>query len=320
MKTTIDPITLADFHAGFSSAQKYISTKYFYDDTGSELFEQIMQQPEYYLTNAELEILELHSGPMLREIAARSGKRSLQIAELGAGNGVKAELMLTAARDNFSSQFFAAIDISQEALDRLTERLQGQATEIQALCLDYFSGLHLLQARRTDTAHLVMFLGSNIGNYDMDGAHEFLTGVRHNLDKGDYLLIGADLMKNPEILVPAYSDSAGVTAAFNFNLLERFNRELETNFDLEGFEHEAQFNAASGAMESHLISLCDQKVFLPATATSYTLRRGERIFTERSMKYTLDDLHLMLKKSGFHALKNFHDSANYFANILAIAV
>jgi dimethylhistidine N-methyltransferase len=297
---------------GLSSQNKALPCKLFYDENGSALFEEITRLPEYYPTRTELEILRANS----REIAVAAGS-PISIIELGAGTATKTEMLLRAiARRQIRVKFFP-VDISPSALadakKRLREELPGAL--VYPVIADFSDGFHFLQ--QISGRKLVLYLGSSIGNFDWNPAIAFLQRVREQLSAGDALLLGTDMVKSPEILVPAYDDAQGVTAQFNKNILRRINREFGANFDLDSFRHVAEWNPAQSRMEISLESLKPQVAKLSLTGTVVRFRKGERMHTENSNKYTLEIVERMLCVSGFKLEKSWFDQRKWFGLHLA---
>jgi dimethylhistidine N-methyltransferase len=297
---------------GLSSPNKTLPCKLFYDENGSALFEEITRLPEYYPTRTELEILRANS----REIAVAAGS-PISIVELGAGTATKTEMLLRAiARRQIRVNFYP-VDISSSALadakKRLREELPGAL--VHPVIADFSDGFHFLQ--QISGRKLVLYLGSSIGNFDWNPAIAFLQRVREQLSAGDALLLGTDMVKSSEILVPAYDDAQGVTAQFNKNILRRINREFGANFDLDSFRHVAEWNPAQSRMEISLESVKPQVAKLSVTGTVVRFRKGERIHTENSNKYTLEMVERMLCVSGFKLEKGWFDKRKWFGLHLA---
>ena len=245
-----------EVRAGLTARPKTLPTKYLYDDLGSALFEVICLLPEYYLTRSEAAILRAHA----RDIVAAVGD-TLEIVELGSGTATKTRLLLDAALARQGTLRYSPIDISRSALDQTVHALNAEypAITVDPQVADYFEGLRRFSRNGVERT-LVLFLGSNIGNFEPYEARRTLSAVRETLRPGDSLLMGADMKKDVAILEAAYNDKLGVTAAFNKNLLWRINRELGGHFDLDSFRHRAKYNSAEGRVEMHLISDTAQDV------------------------------------------------------------
>lgn len=299
-----------DVHKGLSKKNKYISSKYFYDEKGSELFNQITQHPSYYLTQCELEILENHK----LEISQLVQDEYFNLIELGPGEGVKTLILLDQLLKDSRNFTYFTIDISSKYLNDLRSKLLNvlPTLNIRSIYKDFNEGLRSLNLQ-SKTRNMVLFLGSSIGNFNEEEAKNFLNTICQNLNEDDYLLIGFDLRKDINVLYDAYDDSAGITKAFNFNLLDRMNRELEANFKLTNFNHYATYNVYSGAMESYLISNKKQEVYIKQLNQTFCFHEFEPIHLECSYKYRFSQIEQFAKDSNFKILKNFEDSKKYFA-------
>jgi L-histidine N-alpha-methyltransferase len=295
--------------------KKFISSMYFYDDAGSELFLRIMELPEYYPTRCEEQILRTNAGAICEAIACESAFR---LIELGAGSCKKTRHLIDELLGKKKQFVFEPIDISRGALLELSDSLQaeyaGTELEVCPLVGEYFEGLAYLNPdnKRKNT---VLFLGSNIGNLNPAETKDFLDGLWYHLNDGDHVLIGFDLQKDIAIMEAAYNDSLGITREFNMNLLRRANRELGANFEIEDFIHKGLYNRALGRMESWLISKKKQVVQLP-TGREFYFSEGERILTEMSVKYTFPQIEEMASASGFTVVSHFSDSRKYFVDSL----
>ena len=273
---------------GLAKAQKELPSKYLYDELGSALFEAITVLPEYGLTRADERILYRHAAEIPREF--------FQVAELGSGSGRKTRAVLEAlgARDYF------AIDVSALALARCRSELSGLA-RVVSIEMSYLDGLDQVEAQRDGGPLLLLFLGSTIGNFESRCRTDLLAQVRARLRPGDALLIGCDLVKPVGTMLQAYDDPAGVTAAFNLNLLGRINRELGGDFDLRAFAHEARYQPRERRIEMHLRSRADQTIAIRNADFRCTFQAGETIWTESSHKFNLEELPEMALQAGFFA-------------------
>jgi len=292
--------------AGLAKPQKAIPPKFFYDKRGSELFERITGLEEYYPTRAEMEILEQRSG----EIAGRMGEDSLLI-EFGSGSSRKIRLLLDALQGRNT---YIAIDISKDHLIESAETLSREYPELEvsAVCADYTQRFPLPQANRKNGGRkAVFFPGSTIGNFTREQAEEFLKTTAELLRPEGDLLIGVDLKKDPATLNAAYNDAEGVTAAFNLNLLERINSELNGDFDLSSFEHRAFYNEAEGRVEIYLVSRKRQTARVDSAR--FEFQRGEAIHTENSYKYSISEFRELASRLGFEPVRAWTDSHDLFS-------
>ncbi len=298
--------------AGLLRMPKTLPAKLFYDERGSALFEEITRLPEYYLTRTELQILEQRA----EEIAAAVEPDSA-IVELGAGSATKTCTLLNAFSRRHLRVRYYPVDISPAALAEARERVAAASPRVsfRPVVADFSHGFHFL--RDIARPKLVLYLGSSIGNFDFPAAVEMLAQVRSQLSTGDALLLGADLAKDPAILVPAYDDKQGVTAEFNKNVLRRLNLEFDANFGLHLFRHVARWNSGDSRMEMHLESLRTQDVELRLLGLRIHFARGERIHTENSYKYTPAMVEKLLTASGFRLDHTWTDRRSWFALHLA---
>lgn len=304
---------LADeVRAGLSAATKTLPCRYFYDETGSKLFERICELPEYYLTRVETTILERHAARMT-ELCPEN----LELVELGCGNSRKTRFLIDACLARQEQLTFHGIDIEAECLAKGARRLIGEVSRLRVVGLvgDFSDGLSYL-ARAPGGPRLVAFLGSTVGNFDERELADFFTMLRRSLRPADRLLLGVDLLKDPAELIPAYDDSQGVTARFNMNILVRINRELGANFDLAAFRHRAIFNAARSRIEMHLESLGDQRVRIAAIGLEAVLRRGEMIHTENCYKHSEQAMTSILAAHGLEVVQPFSDADRRFGLFL----
>jgi dimethylhistidine N-methyltransferase len=304
-----------DVLAGLTSTPKSLSSKYFYDDEGSRLFMEIMKLPEYYLTRAELEIFTSRTAAIFE--AFSRGVSGFDLIELGAGDGTKTAVLI----DYFLKQGFdftyLPIDISQEALDTLSAKFKLEFPDlaIESKTGDYFRILETLK-NGSGRRKILMFLGSNIGNFDRRQSLEFFKQLRGVMNGRDLLFTGFDLQKDPHVIVRAYDDARGVTAAFNLNLLKRMNRELGANFNLDNFSHYAVYRPVDCAARSFLISREKQTVYIEALGRSFDFEQWEAVFMEISQKYSLSMIENLAAESGFRIEENFFDSRNFYTDSL----
>ncbi|MDP8990867.1 MAG: L-histidine N(alpha)-methyltransferase [Acidobacteriota bacterium] len=306
----------ADVQAGLNRAgQKELPSKYLYDTVGSRLFDVITALPEYGVTRAEERILREHATEIVERLPT-----PLTVAELGSGSGQKTRGLLEALCHRDPTSYYP-IEISPAAL-AMCKREVGdiQAISILGLERDYLDGLaEVASQRRQGKPLLVLFLGSTIGNFDPPAAASFLRELRGLLQPGDSLLLGTDLEKPVPVLLDAYDDPLGVTAAFNLNLLARINRELDGRFDLSQFDHEARFNTTARRVEMHLRSNRRQRVAIDKADLTVTFEEGETIWTESSHKYSCAEVLRMAQASSFRCEAQWIDRQWLFAENLWIA-
>ncbi len=291
--------------------QKELACRWFYDDVGSALFEAITLLAEYGLTRADARLIRAHA----RDIAARL-RGPLAVVELGSGSGTKTRLLLEALGGR---PVYTPIDISAAALQKCANEV-GHAARVVPFTGAYLDGLEEAAARRSRrTRLLVLFLGSTIGNFDRREAEHFLAKVRARVRPGDALLLGTDLEKPEPQLLAAYDDPAGVTAAFNLNLLARINRELGASIDLRAFAHQARYNGAARRIEMHLVSLARQTLAVPGAGVSVELSACETILTEYSHKFDPREVAAMARRAGWSPEAQWIDEEWPFAETLLMA-
>jgi L-histidine N-alpha-methyltransferase len=307
----VSPIA-EDVLEGLSRTPKALSPKLFYDQAGSELFEEITRLPEYYLTRTEQQILDEHAP----EMVALAGD-DLTVVELGAGTAAKTCTILRAIHDSQPSLAFYPVDVSPSPLDAATDRLRFEFPNllVRPLVADYTSGLP--QIAKLPGRKLVLYIGSSIGNFEPMDAASMLARIRRSLAPGDALLVGTDMRKDERILVPAYDDADGVTARFNKNMLARINRELGGDFNLDTFRHVAVWNPRESRMEMYLESSVAQTVRIKDIGHSVRFDAGEPIHTENSYKFTREMIAAILQNAGFHIERSWTDRHKWFALHLA---
>lgn len=301
-----------DILIGLTSKVKSIPSKYFYDQRGSQLFQKITSQSEYYLTRKEFEILEKESV----NIATAMEEDEIDLIELGAGDGHKSLLLINGLIKQGKKVNYFPIDISKEALIQLDQNIKpSPQLTIHGVVGEYISALKHLKSI-SKNRKLVLFLGSNIGNFDRIQNQIFFKKLWHNMNNSDYLLTGFDLKKSPVIMNAAYNDSEGYTAEFNINLLSRINKELGGNFQEDLFEHFGSYNPILGAMESFLISKTTHSVFIKALNRTFSFEENEPIHLEYSFKFSSTDINFLAKQTGCSVIKNYRDAGNYFTDSL----
>jgi dimethylhistidine N-methyltransferase len=304
----------ADIRAGLAGRPRQIPSRYFYDPLGSAIFDAICELPWYHITRAESRLLVKHRADLFRRL-----ERLSSVIELGPGSGEKLKLLLDNAPPRRAPLDLHLVDVSSRALQVATHTLDSlPGVRIVGHVAEYATGLRQARARMGSQGRtLVLFLGSNIGNFTPPCAADLLESIRDNLAAGDALLLGTDLVKPEADLLLAYDDPLGVTAAFNRNLLVRINRELQGDFDLGAFEHRAVWNAADSRIEMHLEARSVQHVRIGAVPMELTIHSGERIWTESAYKYELQGVARMLEGAGFEATDQWIDAAGGFMLTLA---
>ncbi len=306
---------LVDIVAGLTRSPKTLPSMYFYNKAGSKLFQTIMQLPEYYLTKSEYEILDTQSKDIYNDF---NPHKKFEIVEFGAGDGSKTKLLLKEILNHTEDFIYSPVDISDTALKGLTQSFEKELPKLNLNPIndDYFSALDELKSK--STTKLVLFMGSNVGNFKDDGEIDFLKKMRANIRGGDFALIGFDLKKDPRIILDAYNDKSGVTREFNLNLLRRINEELGADFDVPSYEHYPTYNPISGEASSYLISLKDQTVRFSDKV--FEFKYGEPIFMEISKKYSDTDITELAESTGFEIVKNYYDCKHYFVDSLWRAI
>lgn len=302
-----------DILMGFSSKNKWVPSKYFYDTKGSELFSAIMNLESYYPSRCEREIFETHKS----ELGNILENERFNIIELGAGDGRKTKVLLeefTSKKLDFS---YLPIDISESAVKDLVSSLDKEFPELEKTGIvgEYMPGVEFSRAQ-TKGRNLVLFLGSNIGNFSHTGSLVFLRRLWKGLENGDLVLIGFDLKKHVRTLTNAYNDPENVTEEFNLNLLDRINRELGGHFDRSKFEHLGVYNPNIGAMESYLVSLEEQNIYIDEIEKSFHFKAFEPIHLEYSNKFLTHEIESLAQETGYEVVEHFSDSRKYFVDSL----
>lgn len=310
---TIQEAFARDVLIGLSSPRKRISSRYFYDSEGSRLFQQITELEEYYPTACEREVLECSRS----EIAKLMGSGPFNLVELGPGDARKTKILFREFIQSKLNFRYVPIDISEEAMQDLMESLQKEypRLEVHGLISEYMNAVNWLK-KNDDRINFVLFLGSNIGNFNREESRIFLHSLWNALNHNDMVLIGFDLKKDIEVLLRAYNDSKGVTRKFNLNLLQRINKELGGNFDLSQFRHFGTYDVFSGAMESYLVSLREQDIFIREIGQTFHFDAWEPIHMEYSYKYLDTDIEMLARDTGFVLEKQFYDSRRWFTDCI----
>jgi dimethylhistidine N-methyltransferase len=290
--------------AGLSRSPRRLPYKFFYDQRGAQLFQQICDLPEYYVTRTEIEILRLHGAEMARALGPQ-----IELIGLGTGAGTKTRILL---EELHAPAVYVPIDISKEQLEKSSARFREMFPTLQVLpvAADYLEPFELPLPRRLSSRSVIYFPGSTIGNFEPEAASEFLARMVELAGDGGGLLIGVDLQKDRDVLERAYNDPAGVTAQFNKNLLARINRELGADFDLKRWQHHAIYNSTEGRIEIYLISESEQTVHLGDRELRF--RAGEEILTEYSYKHTIAGFIELARQAGFHFEQVWTDGARWF--------
>uniref|UniRef100_Q020E2 Histidine-specific methyltransferase SAM-dependent domain-containing protein n=1 Tax=Solibacter usitatus (strain Ellin6076) TaxID=234267 RepID=Q020E2_SOLUE len=303
-----------DVRAGLTTAgQKTLPCRYLYDDLGSALFEAITLLPEYGLTRADARVIEARAGDLLAMLP-----QNMMVAELGSGTGTKTRTILEHLRRRQCPSYYP-IDVSATALARCGKEM-GALADVTTLEMSYLDGLREVTARRAPgQTLLVLFLGSTIGNFEPDGAIDFLYAVHQVLAPGDALLLGTDLVKATKDLLDAYDDPTGVTASFNLNLLGRINRELDADFDLRRFAHVIRYHEEAQRIEMHLRSRVYQIVSVKKADLIVDFAAGETICTEACHKFHPEQVRTMARAAGFRLAEQWVDEEWLFAENLLIA-
>ncbi len=301
-----------DIQLGLSAPDKYIPCVYFYDDLGSQYFDQICRLPEYYPSWAETEILSKYS----RQIAELCPAIT-RLIELGSGSSVKTRSVIDAYVKRNKHFEYIPIDVSKNILAESSEVLNRLYPELKVtpLPLRYEDGLKQLRDINDDPK-MIMWLGSSIGNYEKSDAVRFVKKIADAMNERDRLLIGIDLIKQSHILERAYNDAAGVTARFNLNILKRINRELDSNFNTDYFTHEAVYNSAKRRIEMYLKSRREQKIWIKKVNMEVYLNSDEYIHTENSYKYSLDEIDQLAEAAGMIVQKQWFDTNRWFSSNL----
>lgn len=300
-----------DVLTGLSESPKTLPSRYFYDKKGSSLFQKITDLPEYYLTACEFNIFETK-----REIISKLlNRKKFNLIELGAGDGRKTSVLINHFLQKKFNFKYIPIDISESAMNNLIDKLNKNFPQLvtRGIVAEYFSGLKWLNNISQDK-NMVLFLGSNLGNFNKSQARGFLRNLWNVLNDGDQVLIGFDLKKDIDLMLKAYNDAKGITSRFNLNLLKRINLELGGNFNLKKFRHYASYHVLSGAMESYLVSSEKQSVFIKEIGQSFLFEAWEPVHTEYSYKYLESDIVELAEKTGYKIQKQLYDQKNYFVD------
>ncbi len=314
MERTTPEVILTDFEKdiveGLTDFPKHLSSKYFYDAIGDALFQDIMEMPSYYLTRAEHDILKAHKKEI---VALFKNTGPFDLVELGAGDGKKTKVLLRELSDQWCDFTYVPIDISENSLKKLTRSLHH---EMPNVAVDGFQGTYFNALKdlhqRDQKRKVILFLGSNIGNLAHEKAIAFLKGIRELMLPKDILLIGFDQKKNPQVILDAYNDQEGITAAFNKNILRRINRETDGDFDIHQFLHWEVYDPENGTAKSYLVSKIAQHVHLKKLRLEIYFKPWETIHTEVSQKYDDDMVNWLGKEAGLRIKTSFQNANGAF--------
>lgn len=305
-----------DVLKGLTSTPKSLDSKYFYDAIGDQLFQDLMNCPEYYPTDCELDIFKNQTAALANAIIG-DNTDEFDLIELGAGDAMKSSYLLKHLLDKGVNFTYLPIDISAHVIEELdtnlTKTLPG--LKFRGLNGEYFDMLQKA-ATLSNKRKVVLFLGSNIGNMPVAEAEGFCRELKNHLAPGDMALIGFDLKKNPKTVLAAYNDAGGITKKFNLNLLHRINKELGADFKLDQFDHYPTYDPETGSCKSYLVSLADQKVHIADYNESVHFLKDEYIFMEISQKFTVQQIQQMAANTGFKTLSYLFDSKNWFADAI----
>ncbi len=303
-----------DVWRGLNATPKYLESKYFYDEKGDKLFQEIMDCPEYYLTRCELEIFSKQTSHLADSIL--HSMKNFDVVELGAGDATKSSYLLQHLLERGVDFTYYPIDISSNVISNLHKQLPQRmpGLQIRGLNGEYFSMLEEVKSI-SNRNKVVLFLGSSIGNIPFEQTRGFLNCLTEHLIPGDLMLIGFDLKKDPVTILAAYNDKGGITREFNLNLLRRINKELDADFDPELFEHCPVYDETMGACRSYLKSVKQQRVRIGEVGWVH-FEEGETIFMEISQKYTVEQINELAADAGFKPVQYFYDSQNRFLDAI----
>ncbi len=299
---------------GFAQTPKRLPSWLFYDATGDKIFQAIMQMPEYYLTHCEYAIFQKHK-EQIGQYFSKSND-PFNLVELGAGDGLKTEILLQHFVDTGMGFSYSPIDVSEAVLLQLQSRLKESVPNLAISPINsrYAEALEFLSA--DEQRKVFLFLGANIGNFTPQTAMDFLKSISTTMTEDDMLLVGFDLKKDPRIILAAYDDAQGITSDFNLNLLTRLNRELGADFNLDHFSHNPYYDPATGLTKSYLVSLKDQKVYFEACEKLVHFDQWEAIHTEVSQKYDFNMISKLASLTGLTIVDTFYDDQHYFCDVL----
>ncbi len=313
-ETMYDSAFAEDTYKGLTSHPKYLLSKYIYDKKGDKLFQKIMEMPEYYLTACEFHILENNASAIAEDFRSEGG---FDLIELGAGDGKKTKILLKELVRKKYEFNYLPVDISSHVLEELESSIKQEIPKVAIKTQQgtYFKTLERL-AEFNSRKKVILVLGSNIGNLSHKNAVDFLANIANAMSREDMLFMGFDQKKDPQTILDAYNDKAGITEAFNKNLLERINRELDGNFDLDQFKHWETYNPETGTAKSFLVSKRAQKVLIKEIELEVNFEAWESIHTEISQKYDDDIVEWLADQAGLKVEKSFNDRENCFKNYI----
>ncbi|MCF8367464.1 MAG: L-histidine N(alpha)-methyltransferase [Bacteroidales bacterium] len=302
-----------DISNGLTSMPKHLGSKYFYDAKGSRIFQKIMQMPEYYLTSCEEEIF-LNQKHLIYEVFSQHGK-PFEMVELGAGDGMKTKILLNYFLQRNSNLKYIPVDISEKAVVDLVNELETElpTLDVNGKVGDYFQLINEL-SQTGKTPKILLFLGSNIGNFNEPESIRFFKQLKEIMNPDDMLFIGFDLKKDPEVILKAYNDPYGYTSSFNLNLLRRINEDLGADFELLKFDHHEVYDPQTGTAKSYLVSKDKQSVYIHDLNQTIEFDKWETIYMEMSQKYDMKMIRDLANNSGFEVVRNFYDKRQYYMN------
>ena len=314
-QSTTNKVAIA-LQEGFAMSPKKLPSWLFYDRTGDKIFTEIMEMPSYYLSRCESEIFTNQYRELGLEFS-NNGK-SFDLIELGAGDGRKTEVLLHNFLDSGIGFRYIPIDISPNVLKLLESRLEKNlpGLNLRTIAMDYQETELLFNQLENSHRKVILFLGSNIGNMDPNNSVRYIAKIADSMNEEDLLMVGFDLVKDPRIILNAYDDPEGITARFNYNILDRLNRELDANFDSMQFSHYPLYDPAEATAKSYLISKRDQEITIGFTGSTYRLKKWECIQTEMSQKYSDTHIKELAAVAGLSIYRQFEDSKGYYRNVL----
>ena len=310
---TIDRVFAEEVNSGLQAAQKYLPTRFIYDENGDKIFQQIMELPEYYLTRSELEIFSAHKAAIVSHMIAGG---PFNLIELGAGDCMKTKILLEELRSKKAEFVYTPVDISANAIEATAADLKEEFHDLrlQPLQAEYFEALETLKSKGQRL--VVLFLGSNLGNFRRPQIDHLIRKLSDNVSVNDMIFVGVDLVKDPLTILHAYDDNGYVTEAFNKNLLYRINNELGGRFDPDLFYFYPNYDPEDGSVKSYLVSMEEQDVYIEALDKKFHFEQGETIFTEISQKFSEDYLRELEKAGHFRLIESWTDQRRYFKNLL----